>query len=330
MKKQLIIATIITSIFVNLDVAFGQKNKTDCLPKASSKIGLEPALETRIIDLINNGNNEKLDFYLSNSKPNLNVIFTDYTKQSPLLYTLDKLDPNYNHSQEEVSKYFDIIKTLVKYGADPNGKVCYYDLATQDVSGYYTAISKSTSNPSIKEFLISNSVEIDFNRELILNSITNGDITILQKFGMSKKKISTEDFIYLIVDNKTLSSTNKIRAMDAIIAKGGNLNESYYYSQYSQPDAITPLTRACENGEISIVKYLLEKGANPDLKDEHGWSPLGVAVFKDNLTLVKLLISFKANLKQPSSYRGYYTRQFVPLIDIAKSETMKDFLFFGK
>ncbi|MCP1382700.1 ankyrin repeat domain-containing protein [Runella salmonicolor] len=327
MKRKFIILLTVLSAFSTIVSSFGQK-KINCLPKASVKTGLEPALETRIIDFINTGNNEKLEMYLSNSKPNLNVIFNSPHSGSPLLYTLDKLNPKFYHSQEEISKSFEIIKTLVKFGADPNGKVCYYNL-TDEVEGYYTAISQSTFNNSIKEYLISNSGEIDFNRELILNSIANGDIALLQKFSSTKKKVNAEDFVYLIIDNKKLSIANKIKALDVIIAKGGNLNEKYY-SQYNKGEASTPLTRACENGEILVVKHLLEKGASPDLRDQWGYSPLSMAVFKDNLEIVKLLISFKANLRQPSSYPGYFKDSYKPLIDIAKSETMKDFLYFGK
>lgn len=329
MKQVIIFSTFLSTLIFNSFFIFGQKNKLNCLPTSSAKTGLEPSLETRIIDLIDNGNNEKLELYLSNGKPNLNVIFSSkHSTDSPLIYTLEKLNPNYHHSREEVQKYFQIIKTLVKYGADPNGKACYYDLATQDIKGYYTAISQATFNTSIKDFLIESSSEIDFNRELLLNSIENGDISLLQKFSSSKQKISTDQFIFNIVYNKKLSQQNKIKAIDAIIAKGGNLNEFWSTDNY-HGGSVTPLTLACENGELQLVRFLIEKGANPNLRGR-GVSPLGIAVFNDNLELVKLLISLKANLKQPSSYPGYFKDSFIPLIDIAKSETMKDFLYFGK
>jgi hypothetical protein len=51
----------------------------------------------------------------------------------------------------------------------------------------------------------------------------------------------------------------------------------------------TPLFLAVQNGNIDIVKMLLEAGHNPNEVNAEGLSPLGLAVTTDNLEIVQLL-----------------------------------------
>ena len=57
----------------------------------------------------------------------------------------------------------------------------------------------------------------------------------------------------------------------------------------------TPLLRAVELGERSIVSMLLAKGALPGLIGSHGWSPLLLAKEKRDEALVKLLKAYQAS-----------------------------------
>ncbi len=52
----------------------------------------------------------------------------------------------------------------------------------------------------------------------------------------------------------------------------------------------TPLHLACEEGVVESVKLLLEKGTNPNAKDEYGRTPLHEACIYGHLEAVKLLI----------------------------------------
>jgi len=53
----------------------------------------------------------------------------------------------------------------------------------------------------------------------------------------------------------------------------------------------TPLSRAAENGQIEVVRLLLENGARPDFEDAPGQTPLSRAIDGGHAAIVELLSS---------------------------------------
>jgi ankyrin repeat protein len=72
---------------------------------------------------------------------------------------------------------------------------------------------------------------------------------------------------------------------------GYDINNQYY----------TYLTRATGNGHFEIVKLLLDAGADPDIPDERGRTPLMIASKKGYDQIIKLLIKKGANLETQDS-----------------------------
>ena len=57
------------------------------------------------------------------------------------------------------------------------------------------------------------------------------------------------------------------------------------------------LLKECEKGELKIVKFLVENGANIEIKDNNGMTPLSNACRGGYLDVVKFLIENGANIE---------------------------------
>ena len=50
------------------------------------------------------------------------------------------------------------------------------------------------------------------------------------------------------------------------------------------------LLKAAENGNLIKVQTALENGANPNAKNNDGWTPLHIAAYKGHVEIVKILL----------------------------------------
>jgi len=68
------------------------------------------------------------------------------------------------------------------------------------------------------------------------------------------------------------------------VERGANVSEKYsdYY-------VATPIWYAANNGDVEIVKYLLDNGANPTQVNRYGWTPLRQAKFHNHTEVIELL-----------------------------------------
>lgn len=76
-----------------------------------------------------------------------------------------------------------------------------------------------------------------------------------------------------------------------MIEKGANINVKNLNGQ-------TPLHVAILTNNIEIAKYLIEKGADLNIKDCKGQTPLYLAILKNNVEIAKLLIKKGANITE--------------------------------
>lgn len=96
-------------------------------------------------------------------------------------------------------------------------------------------------------------------------------------------------------------------AVKALVEGGSKPDTLIEYGEHK----ITPLMKACWEGEQEIATYLLDQGANINATDDQGWTPLSNAVNRDRVEITQLLVDHgaKVNFKD--------TREFTPVAQAA-------------
>ena len=74
------------------------------------------------------------------------------------------------------------------------------------------------------------------------------------------------------------------------LSQGGVLNAA------TSHDGRTPLHVACLEGQLTVIRHLLAKGASPHVVDNHGQTPLHDAIRSVNEEAILLLREFGAHL----------------------------------
>ena len=82
----------------------------------------------------------------------------------------------------------------------------------------------------------------------------------------------------------------------------------------------TPLHIACNQGYLSIVQYLIEKGANIEAKDKYQQTPLHIACQNNNLPVVQYLIEKGANIEA----QDYQKRTLIHGFSMKENKNAKD------
>jgi hypothetical protein len=73
-----------------------------------------------------------------------------------------------------------------------------------------------------------------------------------------------------------------------LLEKGENPNVRDEYGS-------TPLHKAASRGHVDIARLLLEYGADPNVRDEYGWTPLHNAAYRGHVDVVALLLEHGAD-----------------------------------
>jgi outer membrane protein assembly factor BamB len=86
---------------------------------------------------------------------------------------------------------------------------------------------------------------------------------------------------------------------------------------------VTALSLACNHGHIEVVQLLLDRGADPNIKDKfYGVGPLGWAISRDRIEIVKLLVAAKASDMDSSLATAVASNNLKLVEAILPSETL--------
>ncbi|MEI0606440.1 ankyrin repeat domain-containing protein [Brachyspira pulli] len=105
--------------------------------------------------------------------------------------------------------------------------------------------------------------------------------------------------IFEAIENHSLK-----RVIELIEEEGEDIDQTYFgdslYSDFLESsysaDGTTPLIFAIFYRDLGIMKYLLDKGADPYIKDNDGWNSFLWACGSGNVNVIKMLVQSDSDL----------------------------------
>lgn len=220
-------------------------------------------------------------------------------------------DPNRGLIRAAESGQIEVIKLLLEAGADPNRGLIYAAKSgqleaikilislgakvdgDQDSSPLYEAMSKKKWEAA--KLLLATGADITKLKpktSLLYDVLASDELEILRlllKHGADINAVDGEGSMYA----KTLLSeavrTNKVDTVKFLLEQGADVNIKYY-------GGITVLPMAIWGHEVAVVELLLEHGADINEKSSRGYTMLTHAIHENNVDVVKLLIDSKADV----------------------------------
>jgi ankyrin repeat protein len=174
----------------------------------------------------------------------------------------------------------DVVELLLSYGANVN---------LADIGGKWTPLHYASyeGNLPLVKLLIKHGADIhamsESGRSPFTVAIMGGGFSVIEfLLEQGAEFIISSDIDPLF----TASLNGYVEILDLCFnRKKINLNSKTYESGQ------TLLHISSSRGHVEVVKFLLNKGANPNLIDDNGQTPLHLSAFKGNLEAVKYLLS---------------------------------------
>ena len=189
--------------------------------------------------------------------------------------------------------YWKVVETLLKLGADPNsrGSSQWAPLVMASVYGHVKTMQsllKNNANPNIPG-------PFEGDTPLWFAAVRSGNIDcvgLLLEKGADPNHKLIEPPILIEVVNSAVEFEDKFKIFDILVSHAVpvQLDNADAY------DGMTPLMHAAQKGDASIVKWLLEHGANINITDHKGRSALMLAVSERYADTVRELLDWKPKL----------------------------------
>ena len=118
----------------------------------------------------------------------------------------------------------------------------------------------------------------------IHQALTTGNVSEVKKADANKKQLSVLNeygetpLLYVV-------KYRKADLVDILLSKGADPNAK------NPTNGVTPLIAAVKNNDDFMAKKLIKAGAQSDLLDNEGTSPLKWAIRKNNVSMVKTIVA---------------------------------------
>ena len=229
----------------------------------------------------------------------------EYLEQggNPDVKTVKNITPLYLAAREG---HFEVFRLLVEYGADPNHKVSdlnykVSDMSLESVESTPIWIAMYKKHDEIIDFLLEYGVEKD-----IFFAIYSGDVEVL------KQSIANEEDINSI-RNKELSKAyfknanllhmatprDSANSVEFLLEKGADVD-------MRDKQGFPALYNAAGNNALTVARVLLEQGAAVDAApSHHSLTPLHSASAAGHIQFIQLLLDNGANINAQESVSSY-------------------------
>ncbi|MEI0528674.1 ankyrin repeat domain-containing protein [Brachyspira intermedia] len=247
------------------DIAIGNNN-LDIL-KLLVKRG--DSKETLIPDAVRENNIEMVKYLLSIGQDiDAQRFFDGFWVDSPLKVAAE-------------NGYVEMAKFLINEGANLNSADDYMLYAY--------------NNYDITKLLVDNDVfnlNTNTTREEAIELVKDGKYYEIEKLLLSEDSNNIDGYDELM----NAISKGDMKALEKLVKDDTDLNKQY--------DKITPLGLAAARNDKEMVKFLVEKGADINLEDGYGYTPLIIAMKYRNIGLAKDIIDLKPDLNAICSATG--------------------------
>lgn len=191
------------------------------------------------------------------------------------------------------------VSFLLRYGANPDIKCIYGDTPLH--------ISCLDGNDDIFKILLENGAtpltRNNKNLSVVDIALENENTSILKTL-----------FKYIDVDPVEITKTRSIPVIDALLDSGVDIDTQ-------DPFCFTCLHHACEKGNLKLVKFLVEHGADLNIESVCGY-PINLCwPTKEGISIAKYLINKGADLHRANS-----ESQIEPLLHMAIKSGDSDFV----
>ncbi|ANN64509.1 ankyrin repeat domain-containing protein [Brachyspira hyodysenteriae] len=177
--------------------------------------------------------------------------------------------------------YIEMAKFLIDEGANLNSADDYMLYAY--------------NNYDITKLLVDNDVfnlNTNTTREEAIKLVKDGKYYEIEKLLLSEDSNNIDGYDELM----NAISKGDMKALEKLVKDDTDLNKQY--------DKITPLGLAAARNDKEMVKFLVEKGADINLEDGYGYTPLIIAMKYRNIGLAKDIIDLKPDLNAICSATG--------------------------
>jgi len=213
----------------------------------------------------------------------------------------------------------EVVQVLLDYGVNPNAGNANGSSPLGAATGMgHTKAAKALINAGADvntkttKFFVFRGDDVYVGTSPIIGAAFNGHLGCVKALlkGGADPNIENDKGVTPIF---AASAQNHTKVSEAMIEAGADVNAqvkvAYIYQGNHTLVGNIPLTGPCYYGHYDEAKLLLEKGADPNLKNSVGLTPIFAAASKGHLKVCKLLIEKGADVNAKT------TKKFIAVVD---------------